>query len=213
MVRKFCAAVAAAAALFAGCAPVETTPITTLRATNTLTNVTVSISGKQVTLDQVDLYGVFVGTTAFSYVPGGASSAQEVTTQSGTLRVTVDSGVGYAGGNEVCVFTNIADTTFQMRTGENIVQLGSWIFATARAAYRTGIQIQNTVTNVTRSIAGTSVRLDEVDVYGVHAGDVSFPTVLGGYSSESENHLQDGYRYHIHRQRRGDRKRNRNVRV
>ena len=99
------------------------------------------------------------------------------------------------------MFTNIADTTFQMRTGENIVQLGSWIFATARAAYRTGMQIQNTVTNVTRSIAGTSVRLDEVDVYGVHAGDVSFPTVLRRLLVRSENHLQDGYRYHIHRQR------------
>jgi hypothetical protein len=82
-------------------------PITNVQVANNLTNVIVSAAGKSMVLDAVDLYGVFVGNVAFPYIAGGATSFRKTDSDTGIVKISVDSGVGYLGGNEVCVFTNI----------------------------------------------------------------------------------------------------------
>lgn len=162
-------------------------PITNVQVVNNLSNVTLTVAGRSLTLDAVDLYGVFVGNVSFQYIPGGASSPKQTDSDTGAVKVSVDSGVGYFNGNAVCVFTNITTPSSARITigALNTVEFDFTSLTQAKFKYYTSVVVENNLTNL--SLIGFPEIVDSIDLAGVSVGNTSFTSVPAGTTTLPQN--------------------------
>jgi hypothetical protein len=175
-------------ALVAGCTVSVVTPQTTIKAENDLTNVTVNLTGSSPTFTRIDLYGVTVGDAYFPYVEGGYVSATLVTNSSGTVNVSVDSALGYAGGTATYVFTQIPVSSVTLSTGVSNTAYfqGPSFLSGATATPKTKVQVENDLTNLSVDVGGVTTQVNSIELVGVIVGDVTFADVPGGTTSAAQ---------------------------
>lgn len=165
--------------LITGCSVNVTQPAnTTAKAENDLTALTVNINGIPTNLDAIDLYNVHIGDATFQYVEGGTITPAQVVSSPNPVTISVDSAVGYVGGQGMYLFTNISPSTVDLSAGiTNIIPFSGSSFVFGNVSIQgTKIQVENDLA----SFSAGGIPIDYIDLVGITVGDVYFSSVDGG---------------------------------
>jgi hypothetical protein len=86
-------------ALVAGCTVAVNSPppppLTTIKAENNLSNLSVDVSGTTTSVDGIDLQCVTIGDVFFASIAYGTTSSEKVTNRAGNVTVTIGTAIVY----------------------------------------------------------------------------------------------------------------------